>query len=240
MEKKIIAIISVAVLLASVFTACGKKKPMISVGDNEYPVATDSEGNTILNENGDVVIYVTDENGKYVKDDKGERETAAVTFPEMLVNDRTLETPYYRITMPEGWSIDSNGKITKDGNDKMHIKIYNFGELEENETLDTYFNKQVEMTKGFTEAFQTKYPDTSYNVAAGPITARQVDSRVLEFKVADNSGNVIGFTQSIYYMSNDMLFKVEYSCNEGGYDSSVNFVSLINDNLKIKVVSGNN
>lgn len=41
-----------------------KKKPTINAKDATYEVVTDEEGNTVLNENGEIEIYVTDEDGK--------------------------------------------------------------------------------------------------------------------------------------------------------------------------------
>lgn len=65
MDKKIIAVICASLIVISVaFASCGKKKPTINAKDATYEVVTDEEGNTVLNENGEIEIYVTDEDGK--------------------------------------------------------------------------------------------------------------------------------------------------------------------------------
>ena len=59
MDKKIIAVICASLIVISVvFASCGKKKPTINAKDATYEVVTDEEGNTVLNENGEIEIYV--------------------------------------------------------------------------------------------------------------------------------------------------------------------------------------
>ena len=73
MDKKIIAVICASlIVISAAFASCGKKKPTINAKDATYEVVTDEEGNTVLNENGEIEIYVTDEDGKKVTDENGE------------------------------------------------------------------------------------------------------------------------------------------------------------------------
>ena len=55
MDKKIIAVICASlIVISAVFASCGKKKPTINAKDATYEVVTDEEGNTVLNENGEI------------------------------------------------------------------------------------------------------------------------------------------------------------------------------------------
>ena len=65
MNNKIIAVICVVLMLATVLAACGKKVIIKGKNGQEYVAATDADGSTILNDEGNIIIYVTDENGKY-------------------------------------------------------------------------------------------------------------------------------------------------------------------------------
>ena len=117
MQKKIIAVAALMLALVLLFVACGKGPTIVTKEGYEYPLVTDEEGNTVVNENGDLVIYVTDENGKYVEDANGEPQTNAVTFPDQIVDGKTIETSLYSWTLPDGWSFDDDGKAVKDGTD---------------------------------------------------------------------------------------------------------------------------
>ena len=48
MEKKIIAIALVLVVMVTAFVGCGQKYKTTKVGNNEYLLHTDAEGNTII------------------------------------------------------------------------------------------------------------------------------------------------------------------------------------------------
>ena len=124
MQKKIIAAAALVLALTLLFVACGKGPTIVTKEGNEYPLMTDAEGNTVVNENGDLVIYVTDENGEYVTDANSEPQTNAVTFPDQIVDGKTIETSLYTWTLPDGWNFDDDGKAVKDGTDeKVYVKI---------------------------------------------------------------------------------------------------------------------
>lgn len=66
---------------------------------------TDENRNTVLNDNGDILIYQTEENGDIATDNSGAPITAASIFPERLVEGKYIQTPTYTLTMPSGWSV---------------------------------------------------------------------------------------------------------------------------------------
>ena len=113
MDKKIIAVICASLIVISVaFASCGKKKPTINAKDATYEVVTDEEGNTVLNENGEIEIYVTDEDGKKVTDENGEIKTGAVPFPAQITDGVFHETKYFKMVYPNGWTVGNSGIAT--------------------------------------------------------------------------------------------------------------------------------
>lgn len=238
MNKKVIALSLVIVLLATTFAACGKK-PTIEINGNEYILVTDEEGNTVLNERGEILVYPTEENGEHITDSNGETQVAGVKFPELIVNDRTLETPHFKITYPETWSVDDKGKATRNENDKTYIKIYNLGELDKGETLDSYVAKKYEDIIEFGESAKEVYPDTTYGMAILELTEKNVKSIVTEMKIVKDDGSVLCFTQVIYFVHNDCLFKFEYISNEGGYYEDVIPWEIMDTNLILKDIKTN-
>ena len=89
-----------------------KKKPTINAKDATYEVVTDEEGNTVLNENGEIEIYVTDEDGKKVTDENGEIKTGAVPFPNQITDGVFHETKYFKMVYPNGWTVGNSGIAT--------------------------------------------------------------------------------------------------------------------------------
>ena len=113
MDKKIIAVICASlIVISAVFASCGKKKPTINAKDATYEVVTDEEGNTVLNENGEIEIYVTDEDGKKVTDENGEIKTGAVPFPNQITDGVFHETKYFKMVYPNGWTVSNSGIAT--------------------------------------------------------------------------------------------------------------------------------
>ena len=113
MDKKIIAVICASlIVISAVFASCGKKKPTINAKDATYEVVTDEEGNTVLNENGEIEIYVTDEDGKKVTDENGEIKTGAVPFPNQITDGVFHETKYFKMVYPNGWTVGNSGIAT--------------------------------------------------------------------------------------------------------------------------------
>lgn len=235
MEKKIIAIVSVVILLASVLTACGKVKTITLKEGQEYPLATDKEGNTIVNDDGNLVVYVTDENGKYVKDENGERATAAVTFPDQVINKNVLETPDYVMTFPEDWEIDGNGRAYKGDNDKAIVQIHNLGSLKEGETFDTVIKSMTEGDENSVSQIENLgFKVTTFKMKREILTYKKLECIVYGGKIEKSDGAIYMYNEYIYFMFKDELYKAEYSCQEGGYDETVNIVSIIDNGLVMK------
>ncbi len=123
MKKQIFAIVLVTVLIVGLFAACGKKYMVYTDEDGvAHALLTDTEGNTMVNDFGQLVAGVTDDRGKLVTDADGNYETRAVAFPSLVIYGSTYETPDFKLTVPERlWSVSESGLTKKDSEIRVEI-----------------------------------------------------------------------------------------------------------------------
>ena len=109
MKKKIAILIITAVLLIS-FAACSADTADYYTDDNgvQYMVNRDSDGDIQINENGKLLVYTLNENGKRIKSDTGEYITEYVDFNGQVVSGNNVEISEMRFVLPSGFSEDRN------------------------------------------------------------------------------------------------------------------------------------
>lgn len=128
--KKYFAVILTFVIILTCFAAC---KPSIKDGTlvtnaagKNYAAVTNADGGIKRDEAGNLVVLVTDENGRNVKEN-GEYQTNAIAIEHALVIGDTIEMPEYSIQIPEGWSDSMSFEdlcLTRDGsNDVITISV---------------------------------------------------------------------------------------------------------------------
>ena len=233
MQNKIIAVICVLLLLVTLFAACGKKVIIEGKNGQEYIAVTDDEGNTVLNNAGDIIVYVTDENGKYVKDENGERQTNAVTFPDQVRGEHAIATPQYRLTMPDDWKMNGDGKFLRNNNENITFEIGGMVVLNETRTMSAYLQTQIdgmEYLKNNSEEFK----NLTYEIKNAELTASQLPCTIIEMKNTDDSGNLT-MEQTLYYIQwGENMVQASYLCMDassiGGFDS----YTYLNENLEVK------
>ncbi len=111
MSKKIIAaLIAITLLFIGVFAACQKNEEeenKLYLEGDEYPFFTDKNGEKVLNDNGEFIVYQTDFDGDIVRNEYGDRVTQNQLF-EPYSEKHFVEDYGYRITPPEKWTIDKS------------------------------------------------------------------------------------------------------------------------------------
>ena len=142
--KKYFALIITAIIVLTCFTAC---KPKIKGGEvftdaanNNYAAVTKEDGGIERDQAGNLIVLVTDSNGRNVKDDNGEYETKAVAIEHALVVGNRIECPRFAITIPNGWSDKlsfTDLVLTKDGT-KDVIKVSVSTDKKLNDVVDEY------------------------------------------------------------------------------------------------------
>ncbi len=106
--KKYFSLILTFVLILTCFAAC---KPSIKdgtvvteFGGKGHAAVTEADGGVKRDEAGNLIVLVTDENGKQVKDENGNYQTNPVGIDHALVIGDTIEMPEYSFQIPDGWS----------------------------------------------------------------------------------------------------------------------------------------
>lgn len=104
MIKKIIPVILIISVLL-IFSSCSKSSADTYTDDNgtEYIVCRNSDGNIQINENGKLLVYTLNENGKRIKSDAGEYITEFVDFNGQVVSGKNVEIEEMRFTLPDGF-----------------------------------------------------------------------------------------------------------------------------------------
>lgn len=110
--KKYFALILTFILILTCFAAC---KPSIKdgalvteFGGQGHAAVTEADGGVKRDEAGNLIVLVTDSNGRQVKDENGEYQTNPVAIDHALVIGDTIEMPEYSVQIPNGWSNEAS------------------------------------------------------------------------------------------------------------------------------------
>ena len=123
--KKYFALIISLIVILTCFTACKPKIKNGAVVENgvgqQIAVITSPDGGIVRDDAGNLVVLVTDHNGRNVKDENGEYQTKAIAMEHAIIIGRRVETLYYSVEIPDGWSDAktlNDLAIIKDGTDE--------------------------------------------------------------------------------------------------------------------------
>ncbi len=240
MEKKIIAIALVLVLMVTVFVGCSKKRETTEVNGKDYILYTDAEGNTVINENNQVIAVVTDENGEVVTFENGEDQTYFVQIDGAVIKDGVMKGTKYEMNVIEGWTASENGKMYKDGTEnKCYVQFVEMTTLGEDETFDIYLEK-IDLQyqpEAFEDAGQkVEVEDEEYVFKASKGTTTISNSALActfyTYKILNANGEVIHYAENYYFAKNGVVYMINYACVDGiGYDENFNFENYINANF---------
>lgn len=128
MSKKIIAILTIiTILFVCVFAACEKEESIYS-GEKDLDLVTDVNGEKVLGEEGELLVYATDDEGEYVTDDSGEKVTQGQQFVPLKEGD-VIEDYGFKVALPDGWQADEtnvNTFINKSKNESCEINVVKY------------------------------------------------------------------------------------------------------------------
>lgn len=250
MEKKIIAIALVLVVMVTAFVGCGQKYKTTKVGNNEYLLETDAEGNTIIKDDK-LVAVVTDREGEIITYENGENQTYYVDIPGSVVIDGVVRGDNFKLNILKGWTSTDNNIIFKDKTDnKCYIKFEKIvKELKKGESLATYLEKVDKNNQDVIDIFAdekameeliksnpavAKYKGCTYTIEKGEtiISKDNIPCQVRIHKAVDKDGNLIHYAENYYFMLDKSLYSLDYACEDGvGYDAEFDFKSYANQNF---------
>lgn len=235
MEKKIIAIALVLVLMVTVFTACGKKYIIQEVDGVEYPLVTDENGRTVIDESNRLAFYVTDKNGELATNDLSETQTNWVQLKGDLATDEILNGDFYRLNVPEGWEADGgSGRLEKKGSNELCCitPVSLVDEMEKGKTYNDYLVSYEDVLKQAVEGMEKEGNQASYKKSTTAITLKGLACTKFVFDAYDKDGKPLIHSENLLFASGTTVYKMEYfSINGIGYDEDFNFEAYLNENF---------
>lgn len=134
MTKKLIAILTIAtILFVCVFASCEKQKGPYTQAD-DIDAITNENGEFELAEDGQYLVYVTDEDGKKVTDKNGEYETEVQQFTP-TIKKGVIEDYGFKLKVPDGWKITEEGNVFSRGSDEtVEVRLVK-------ELYDSYYER---------------------------------------------------------------------------------------------------
>lgn len=235
MEKKIIAVALVLVLIVTAFTACGKKYLMKEFEGVEYPLVTDEEGNTVIDESNGVAFYVTDENKELVTDDKGEAQTNWVTLKGDLATEKILKGDFYQLNVPEGWEADgAAGRLEKKGSNEMCCitPVAVVPEMEKGKTYADYIASYESILKQTEEGLNKDGNTATLTKSTTSITDKGLVCTKYVVDAYDKDGNPIIHSENLFFLRENSIYKMEYFSLTGvGYDKNFDFEAYLNESF---------
>ena len=97
MNKKILAVALAILFIATAFTACKTKLDMTEINGTEFPLLTDKNGETIINEDNQVAVIVTDRDGEVITYENGRAFECGepIGWTDTMIFDCKTHTDFY-------------------------------------------------------------------------------------------------------------------------------------------------
>ena len=254
MSKKILALAIAIVFIATAFTACKKGPELTEINGKEYPLATDKDGQTVINDENQIAVLVTDKNNEVLTYENGENQTHWMQINGPLVVEGKVQSGKYSFDIPNGWEGEEiSGRVVKKGTDgDCYIQIMKVKTLKDKETLDTYLEQIDAQNTAIAEAFADEeqmaeiakndpslatFAGCKYTVANNScLIAEGIHSMVRVNKIVDKNDKMIHYAENYYFVDGKDVYKVDYICENGtGYDKSFNFSQYLLNNFKFEL-----
>ncbi len=221
--KKILALTVTAMVILTCFTAC---KPKIKNGEvltnlagENIAVATKADGGLQRDEAGNIIVLVTDHNGKNVKGENGEYETKAVKLDHALVIGNKIECADYAITIPNGWS-DSKSYteliIKKDGTEDV-ISIAN--------ERGGSFNEALQKATSVIDTMKTSFGAATENKG---IKVLDRDATFLSGYLADNGTGKGSYVAYIIFEAENAVFTCNLISDRNMSENLDDYIKILN------------
>ncbi len=249
MNKKILAVALALLFVVTAFTACKSKLDMTEINGNEYPLMTDKDGNTIVNQENQVAVLVTDRDGEVLTYADGEDQTYWLQLDGDYVTDDMVQGKLYKFGVPKGWTGNRYGRVVKDKtDDKCYIKFTQHTELKEEETIETYLETIDSNNEAIAEAINDPvqmaelikknpsfavYEGCEYTMTkSNGMIVGSLNAQIRVHKIVDKDGKVVHYAENYYFVSDGVVYSVDYACEGGnGYDESFRFSNYIGKNF---------
>ncbi|MBQ6268084.1 MAG: hypothetical protein IJK64_10000 [Clostridia bacterium] len=221
--KKIFVILICMVLALTCLTACKaklKNGTVLSGGGRDYAAVTNEDGGIQRDEAGNIVVLVTNDKGKNVKDDNGEYATQAVALRGALVVGNRIECPDYRLEIPNGWSDYLSGAdlmIERNGTNDI-LKIVS--------TRDGDLNTSMKQASELIDKMKTFSADTEY--VNRTVKVLDQDAQLFAVYVPDNGTGAASYLGYIFFEHNGVVYSCMLTSDRNMNESIDEIVSILN------------
>ena len=250
MNKKILALALAIVFVATAFTACKKTPELTKINGKEYPLETNKDGNTIINDENQIAVIVTDKNGEAIKAGDGENQTHWLQINGPIVIEGKVQSGKYSLGIPSGWEGEEiSGRVVKKGTDgDCYIQVKKIRKLEKGESLETYLEQIDAQNTAIAEAFAdeeqmaalvAQNPDyeafvgSKYTVAENSVLLPDGTHSLSRVnKIVNKDGDIIHYAENYYFLDGKEIYKLDYICENGnGYDEGFSFPQYIEEHF---------
>lgn len=200
MTKKFIAILTIAtILFVCVFASCEKKDGPYTDAD-DIDAITNENGEFELAEDGQYLVYVTDEDGKKVTDKNGEYETEVQQFVP-TIKKGVIEDYGFKLKIPDGWKITEEGNVFSRGSDEtVEVRLVK-------KTYDEYYGQSKKIFDALAEE------DIKCSIKEDASLVEEADRAYKSFFYAENSVKVI-----VVFENHGNLYNITYEASQDKAD----------------------
>ena len=233
MNKKILAVIMVFVVIVTCFAACKRHNyKTTNVNGQDLLLYTDKDGNTVINDDNQIIAVVTDEAGEIITYENGEEQTRMVQISGSYIGDGYMQGKEFKMSVPKGWEATESAKMYKEGTEnKCYIAYMTNNKFKSERELVEYFENhdaQEEAIKAGIETQGHKYEITKEAATVGNYNGWHYTN-----KITDNEGNIVNYAETIYFIDGTKLCIVNYVCYNGiGYDEAFNFGTFVQEGFE--------
>ncbi|MBR5245847.1 MAG: hypothetical protein IKV25_00575 [Clostridia bacterium] len=232
MSKKIIAVALALVCIATIFTACKQKYETTDVNGQDLLLYTDENGNTVINDENQIVVVVTDEDGEIITYENGEEQTRFVQISGSFIGDGYIQGKNFKINTPKGWEGTQISRIIKKNTDnKCYITFVELRELGEKESITTHIEELDATNEQLREGFEQQ--GYIFTVEKKLTAISTYGARHYIYRIVDGEGKTVHYAENIFFEAEKIIYSVDYVCMDGeGYDETFNFASFVQENFK--------
>lgn len=254
MNKKILAILMAFVIVVTCFAACKRHDyETTKINGQDVILYTDKDGNTVINDDNQIVAVVTDSDGELITFANGENQTYNIQISGSWVVDGEIKTKDFDMGIPSGWEGTENSRIVKEGTDgKCYIDFKQVHVLKDNEKFADAFEETDKTNEQIQTAFNNpetlkeliknnpdlaKYEGCTYTIEQGGTTLTDMayPCRTYVHKFVDADGKVVHYIENYYFLVSNTVYAVNYNCIDGeGYDADFNFGAFLKENFTFK------
>lgn len=237
MNKKIIAILLVFTLVITCFVACQKQKyETTNINGMDLLLYTDENGNTVINDDNQLVAVVTDREGEIITYENGEEQTYNIQITGSWVGEDVIRNKDYELAIPEGWRGTEDDKIIKrDTDDNCYISFIENKTLGENENFAAYLEAIDIQNAQLIDAFKAEGYTLTVDRKTTTIGTSGTKYEWYAYKIVDGDGAVVHYAENYYFIASKTIYSVNYVCEEGvGYDETFNFGEYLKTGFTFK------